>query len=344
MPLSHPFRFAIVLLGGDGEENYAVPVEHDFEPEYDWTRFNWQRKGELALDANRNASSVIPIWSKAGEPYCRGYCIRIENPGGEAVASVFPNTQFASHAAAAAAQLVLERKLSEKEHHSYIVTAYPTRQEARNPDGIAVVDISPALPVQDSSLDAFLSHATPSGVIDGDDVPVFVSRQLLDQAAEQTRAEAGTETGGILLGKLHRDAAANEIFLELTAMVPAEHTTGTSVKLTFTPETWEAADAALRLRGRGELLAGFSHSHPVRFWCAQKECTPEKQKTCRLAKDFFSADDQAVMRATFPCPYHVAIVVNDTSFSDLTFSMFGNRKGTIQPRGFYVLEEKENGA
>jgi hypothetical protein len=45
------------------------------------------------------------------------------------------------------------------------------------------------------------------------------------------------------------------------------------------------------------------------------------------------------MRAAFPRAYSIAIVTNDTAFTDLTFSMFGNRKGITQPRGFYVLEE-----
>jgi hypothetical protein len=343
MSLTHPFRFAVVLLGEDTASTFALPVEHSFEPEYEWTRFYWQRKGELGLAANGNASSIIPIWSKAGEPYCQGYRIQIEKPEGDAVASDFPNSRFAGFADTAAARLVLEKKLREQEHFSYLLAAFPAQQEEPDGGGFSVVDISPALPVQESSLQGFLACAAPSGVIHDDDVPVFVSRQVLDCAAEQTRAEAGTETGGILLGKLHRDAAAKEIFVELTAMIPAEHTIGTNVKLTFTPETWEGAEAALRLRSRGELLGGFAHSHPVFSWCGQRKCSLEKQRNCRLAKDFFSADDEAVMRAAFPCPYHVAIVVNDTAFSDLTFSMFGYRRGGIQPRGFYVLEEKTHG-
>ena len=116
------------------------------------------------------------------------------------------------------------------------------------------------------------------------------------------------------------------------------------MKLTFTPQTWAAADAALRLRKRGEVFLGYWHSHPVREWCKGKACTPEAQKTCHLAKDFFSADDEAVMRAAFPRAYNIAIVANDTAFTDLTFSMFGNREGITQPRGFYVLEEKTHGA
>ncbi len=58
-----------------------------------------------------------------------------------------------------------------------------------------------------------------------------------------------------------------------------------------------------------------------------KMCTLEQQQTCHLAKDFFSADDEAVMRAAFPRAYSIAIVANDTAFTDLTFSMFCNREG-----------------
>jgi hypothetical protein len=115
------------------------------------------------------------------------------------------------------------------------------------------------------------------------------------------------------------------------------------VKLTFTPETWTAAAAALRLRRCGEVYLGYFHSHPVREWCRSRACTPEAQKKCSLARDFFSADDKAVMRAAFPRAYSIAIVANDTAF-DLSFSMFGNRRGVTQPRGFYILEDSQHGA
>ena len=102
-------------------------------------------------------------------------------------------------------------------------------------------------------------------------------------------AASGRETGGILIGRLHHDAALPEIFAEVSAQIPAEHTLGTVARLTFTAETWSAASAAIRLRNQGEVYLGYWHSHPVREWCRAKECTLEKQKTCRLAKDFFSA-------------------------------------------------------
>ena len=346
MALMFPFRFAVAMFRDDGASLGTVPVNRDWEPEYEWTRFYYQRKGELALEGNGNAS-VLPLWEYTlGEPYCRGYRVQIAQPGHRPVAVDFPKTNFRNIASMAASQLVAQNELREGDSYSYMVVAHPAPQEEPRPGGLTVANTSPGVPVQDASLETFMNRAQPSGVIDADDMPVFVRRQVLDEAAALTHAHEGTEVGGILIGKLWRDASAGEIFAEITAQIPAEYTLGTNVKLTFTSQTWAAADAALRLRNRGEVSLGYHHAHPVKFWCKgkEKECTPEKQKSCYLAKDFFSADDEAVMRAAFPRAYSIAIVANDTAVTDLTFSMFGNRKGITQPRGFYVLEENTSAA
>jgi len=342
MALTFPYRFAVVLFREDGARLGTAPVNRDWEPELEWTRFYYQRKGELALDGNGNASA-LPLWEYTlGEPYCRGYRIQIAQPGRRLVAIDFPKTNFRNIASIAASQLIEQNELREGDHYSYLAVAHPTPPEAPPSGGLTVANTSPGLPVQDAEMDTFLTRAQPSGVIDADDMPVFVRRQVLDEAGALTHAHEGIEVGGILLGKLWRDAPAKEIFVEITAQIPAEHTLGTNVKLTFTSQTWAAADAALHLRNRGEVKLGYIHAHPVKFWCKgkEKECTPEKQQNCYLAKDFFSDDDKAVMRAAFPRAYNIAIVANDTAFTDLTFSMFGNRNGITQPRGFYVLEEK----
>jgi hypothetical protein len=339
MTLNSPYRFAVALFREDGTSLGTVAAVRDFDQVHQWTRFYFQRRGELPLEENGSAS-VLPLWEDTlGEPYCRGYRVQISQPGARPVASDFPNTHFRDFAGAVASRLVAQKKLEDGEFYSYLVVAHPAPQEAAKSGGLSVTSASPRLPAEDCTLESFLKRAKPSGAMDVDDMPVFVAQQVLDEMAAQTHAEEGTETGGVLIGKLWRDKDAAEIFAEITAQIPAEHTTGNNVKLTFTPQTWAAADAALRLRGRGELFTGYWHSHPVRNWCKGKTCTAEAQKTCHLAKDFFSADDEAVMRAAFPSAFSVAIVANDTAFTDLTFSMFGNREGVIQPRGFYVLEE-----
>ncbi|MGD0736459.1 MAG: Mov34/MPN/PAD-1 family protein [Terracidiphilus sp.] len=345
MTLAFPYRFAIVMYGEDGTNLGTVAAKRDWEPAHEWTRFYFQRRGQLSLDGNGSASAVIPLWEHTlGEPYCRGYRVQIQTPNGRPVASDFPNTHFRDFAATVASRFVAREKLREGEYYTYMVVAHPAPPEPQTTGGLSVTNASPSVPASDASLTGFLARATPSGVIDIDDMPVFVSRRVLDEVAERTHAEEGTETGGILIGLLGQDINAGEIFAEVTAQIPAEHTSGNNVKLTFTPETWAAADAALRLRRRGEIYLGYWHSHPVRAWCKSRACTLEAQKSCHLAKDFFSADDEAVMRAAFPRAYSVAIVANDTAFTDLTFSMFGNREGITQPRGFYVLEENHDGA
>jgi hypothetical protein len=340
MTLMFPYRFAVALFREDGSSLGTVAAARDWEPVHEWTRFYFQRRGELPLGGGGSAS-VLPLWEHTlGEPYCRGYRVQIEQPGRRPVASDFPTTHFRDFASLVAARLVERKKLNAGDLYSYMVVAHPAPREAPSHGGLEVTNASPSLPARDGSLTALLARAKPSGVMDLDDMPVFVSRRVLEEAAERTHAEEGTETGGVLIGMLWRDGETEEIFAEVTAQIPAEHTSGNNVKLTFTAQTWTAAEAALRLRGRGEIYLGYWHSHPVRTWCKGKECTPEKQLTCHLAKDFFSPDDEAVMRAAFPRAYSIAIVANDTAFTDLTFSMFGNREGTTQPRGFYVLEER----
>ncbi len=340
MTLTFPHRFAVALFREDGSSLGTVPVIRDWEPAYEWTRFYFQRRGELPLDGN-GCASILPLWEHTlGEPYCRGYRVQIKQPGRRPVASDFPITHFREFAGTMASAFVEQKKLREGEMYTYMVVAHPAPPEMQPSGGLSVKNASPSVPVQDAALESFITRSKPTGVLDLDDMPVFVSPHVLEEAAERTHAEEGTETGGILIGQLWRDAAAGEIFAEATAQIPAEHTSSSNVKLTFTPQTWAAADAALRLRKRGEVYLGYWHSHPVRAWCKSRTCTIEKQKSCHLAKDFFSADDEAVMRAAFPRAYSIAIVANDTAFADLTFSMFCNREGITQPRGFYVLEEK----
>lgn len=335
--LKLPYRFALALFRLDGTSVGTVPVTRDWEPAQEWTRFLAQCRGELPLEGNGNAF-ILPLWERTvGEPYCRGYRVEIPRPGQRPVTADFPLSHFGALAKAAASVFVERQQLREGEKYTYLLVAYPGEEKMSKTGGLSVTNASPGLLVREASLRTLRSRATPVGVVDGDDMPVFVSRQVLREAEERTVGERGTETGGMLIGILCRDAAEGPIFAQVTAQIPALHTTGTEVKLTFTPDTWATADAALRLRSRGEIYLGYWHAHPARSWC--EKCPMEKQKSCALAKDFFSADDEAVMRAAFPRAYSLAIVANDTAFADITFSMFGNREGLMQPRGYYILED-----
>ncbi len=339
MTPSLPYQFALAMTAEDGTSLGAIAANHDWEPVCAWTCLHFQRRGDLALEGNVSAS-ILPVWSeRLGEPYCEGYKVSINRRGEMALDYQFPIADFRGLAAAAASNFVAQKRLREGQLYTYSLVAYLDPKTEVQASGLLVTNKSPIITVRPAALAGFMQRATPNGAVAPGDIPVFVASPVLEQAAAQTRSREGTETGGILIGTLRCDAVSNEIFVEVTAQIPAEYTEGSNVKLTFKPETWAAADASLKLRGCAEVFLGYWHSHPVRTWCKEKECSLEAQKKCKLARDFFSEDDVAVMRAAFPSAYCVAIVANDTAFADLTFSMFGNREGRMQSRGFYVLEE-----
>jgi hypothetical protein len=340
--LKNDYRYGLLLFRRDGSALGSTSVTVDWEPAAEWTRFYHARRGVIPL-YGEGAASIEPLWDRTeGEPYLRGFRV-VYDGGGRKVTSDFPSRYFNELAAQASAEFVKLGKLEAGDTYLFQAVAFAQNGNGHGKaaDGLAleVVEEKPDMEYVASRLADFQRRASPAGVVDADDMPVFIPRRVLDDAADLTRAASGRETGGILIGRLHHDASLPEIFAEVSAQIPAEHTLGTVARLTFTADTWGAASAAIRLRGKGESYLGYWHSHPVREWCRTKECSPEKQKTCRLAKDFFSEDDVAVMRAAFMRGHSLGLVVNDTAFADLTFSLFGWREGRIHPRGFHLLEE-----
>jgi hypothetical protein len=338
--LSNAYRYGLLLFRGDGSALGSASVAVDWEPAAEWTRFYHARRGSVPLCADGNAA-IEPLWDKTeGEPYIGGFRVAYSS-GGRKVTADFPSSYFREAAAQTSAEFVKRGKLAAGDTYLFQAVAFANNGNG-NPAGgleLEVVEEKPALECFESRLDDFQRRSAPAGLVDADDMPVFIPQRVLDEAAALTRGAEGRETGGVLIGRLHRDAALPEIFAEVSAQIPAEHTLGTVARLTFTADTWSAASAAIRLRNLGEVYLGYWHSHPVREWCRSRECTLEKQKTCQLARDFFSEDDVAVMRAAFPRGYSVGLVANDTAFADLSFSLFGWREGRIRPRGFYLLEE-----
>jgi len=336
------YRYALLLFKRDGSALGSASVMVDWEPAAEWTRFYHARRGDTPFCGDGTAS-IQPLWDRSeGEPYIRGFRVVCQSSGQRPVAADFPSSYFNDVAAQASEELVRRGKLQKGENYVFQAVAFPKNGAGGKADGtlqLSVVEEKPAVALAPSILEDFRRRSSTAGVVDVDDMPVFLPQRVLDDAAAITRGAEGRETGGILIGRLHRDPNLPEIFAEISAQIPAEHTQGTVARLTFTAETWSAASAVIRLRNLSEVFLGYWHSHPVREWCRAKECTPEEQKTCRLAKDFFSEDDRAVMRAAFPRAYSVGLVVNDTAFADLSFSLFGWREGKIHPRGFYLLEE-----
>jgi proteasome lid subunit RPN8/RPN11 len=143
----------------------------------------------------------------------------------------------------------------------------------------------------ESSMQGFLDRSERLGgrnEADDDDLPVFIAQALIEQAVERVITADTLETGGILLGRLHRDVNLSDgVFLEITAQIPARHTEEREMQVTFTQQTWAAARDALALRRSDEQIIGWFHSHPD--FCAR--CAPEKRAACALSGIFFSSAD-----------------------------------------------------
>jgi proteasome lid subunit RPN8/RPN11 len=318
-----------------------VAADVDWEPARQCACFAALRHAKLLSTevVVARPASIQPLWSRAGEPLVSGFRVNLGSDGVDEFSWDFTDAYFQRLAQNATTYFVEQGKVAAGESVEFIVAAFP-RQDLASAEvkpRFAVEELDPPLRLGEDSLSELTSGVTPVGTVDAGRMPVVIPRRVLREAAALSRTAGAKETGGILIGRLHRDPQLLVIFARVTAQLPARHVEATAGSLTFTSETWTEVRAALELRKKGEMMLGWWHSHPARELC--KECPVERQENCRLAKDFFSAHDHALHRAVFPRAFSVGLVVNDVAYSDPTFSLFGWNQGVLEPRGFYVEEE-----
>ncbi|HLJ55671.1 MAG TPA: hypothetical protein VKT77_11580 [Chthonomonadaceae bacterium] len=337
------YRFLAALTADDGSPIGAAAIAPDWFPAEEAVRFQ-------ALRCNRPIGAGTrelcePVWDgQAGEPYVVSVRLSLGDDAAGAPAALLPITYFAPQAQAAAAQFVQQGKLREGDVFRYRIAALPLPDEsaaiggAREGDWI-VEEVSPSPISGERRIAEMLAGSRHAGQSDEADFPVLLPASILAQAEELKTAANENETGGVLIGHLWRDTEGPELLLEVTALVPALHTIAQSTRLTFTPQTWDAVRGTIALRGRGEIMCGYWHSHPSRYWC---KCEPEAQKSCPLGRQFFSADDRAVHRAVFSRAFHVALVTGDRPRQEGGWAMehacYGWRCGTIEARGYHVAD------
>jgi len=328
------YRYVIELFREDGSPLGQASVNVDWGPAEECARFEALRRGQLTEGDPGRVSSIEPLWLEDTEPRVEGFRINFETRDGQCVTD-FSTRYFKALATQASAHFVERGKLQPGDKIRFLVSAFQQQEEAALSGlQLSTEEIAPAIPIRIRSLQEFLERAERRGQNDGYDIPVFMPTQVLEEAAALTRQIEAKETGGILIGHLHRDHKSGDLFAEITAQIHARHTESELTRLTFTAQTWTEVRMALELRKRDEIMLGWWHSHPVREWC--KSCAPERQRVCAMAGDFFSAHDQAMHRTIFPRAYSVALVVNDVQADDVTFSAFGWRNGLIETRGFAV--------
>jgi len=335
--LKNDWSIALALYKQDGTPIGQLPVEVDWEPANQWVRHLALCRG--AIVRQRGVAEVHPLWRRAGGPAIGGFRVTIETDGqpGE-ISCDFPATYFRSVALALSGPLVDAGHLASGETFRYLALAEPAPSNGPTAAsaGFVVQEVTRAPVLRAASFDGLRAGTTVVGEAAADEVPALVPRRVLDEITSFTRRASPLETGGALVGHLNRDAAARTVFSVLTAQLPAEHTEASAVRLAFTADTWSAMRQALETRGRGEVLLGWWHSHPVREWCRQQKCPETTHEACALGHDCFSEHDRAVHRTVFPAAHSVALVANDVSDASVTLSVYGWSLGMLGPRSLYV--------
>jgi hypothetical protein len=340
---SDSYQYVLSLFRNDGHALGHFSLSADFDPAVECTLFRGVRRDELPPSMpDAPATSIEPVWNhKAGEPYTSGFRVRAAVDGRQTVHE-FGIAYFADLAHAASEKYVESGELKAGETFSYLISAYPRRPEQRT-ESVARFTVKSRIPPlvlkEGSEIQRFLRESVrcgPDGEADSEDSRVFIPQHVLDEASELTRAAGANETGGILIGHLHRGVETGDVFLEVTAQIPAHYVDAALTRLTFTAETWTAVQAAIDLRRSGEIMAGWWHSHSfLKESC--KDCEKLKEKSCTTSAAFMSSADRALHRTVFPRAYSIALVMSDSPCSGLTWRLFGWRNGRIEARDFHIL-------
>jgi len=299
-----------------------------------WERVRRHPCPPMVLD--QHAGRFEPSWDlRRGRPYIDGVQVCL----GDAGRFPLPLDYFAPAVREAAARLVAAGQLVDGDVCRYRLRAVPSPGSAIRPRGsesaLRVDPVLDPLAVRPGSVSRFLERAVIADGQPEHGLPVFVKAEVIQQVRDLTRDAKARETGGVLIGHLRFDRTIPEVFLEVTAQIPAEHAEGERASLTLTPATWAAADTARRARGRQETCLGWWHSHPADQWCAG--CPEETPRKCSLSCDFFSSQDRALHRCCFARAFQIALVVTQQGDAILSHAMYGWWQGAIERRTFHVL-------
>jgi proteasome lid subunit RPN8/RPN11 len=294
------------------------------------------------FEPGQSGCPIEPVFADpgGGSPRATGFIVGVPTPGGDRHCVTFDSSYFGGHARRIVAELVQRGVVQTGAKLGYRLTACPVWNGDTQTDGAgftldgatATVAIRPA---SRRSLGHEESWDSPAA----EQFPVLIHRRVIDDALAEAQAAGDDEAGGFLLGHVCRDDTSCEVFLQVTCLVPAQHTEASSTSLTFTPESWAHARRLSELRGAGEILVGWMHSHPFRF-CA--ECPVPAPPECIAKILFFSSDDLFLMEAAFPQPYTVGLLAGveprlEAALGHPPVRLFGWERGSVQARGFHVV-------
>lgn len=328
--------------GGGSLGRYLLNL--DLDPVIEWGRFIGLRRWLDPTLAAEASIRVHPHWeAQAGEHRVKALRVTARADRVAPVSADIPIGYFQRSVRRLAASLVSQGRLAARELFDCSILAFPTSGAAAvaPSDQFAIEVVPTPMTLTPGSLSEEREKSVPFGSVDCDLIPVFVPQEILQELLRMTEEANTLETGALLLGRTYLDSRQKELFVKITAQIPAHHVLSESTRITLTAETWAAAAAALELRRSDERLISWFHSHPARYWC-HRECSPEARQRCPLGEPFFSIMDCDVHRVGFLDPTCVALLATNT-FSGIKLTMYGWDQAMICQRGFYIIKSDAAG-
>lgn len=328
------------LFGPTGEILGEALSANDWDPAVEWARLQALRRG-WSIARACSSHNILPFWDRTGRPRMAGFQVQIGDR--DRSCSVFGLTYWKNEASTASSRVISTGALRPGDQFFYRVTAEePEGRIATGVPSFGCEELPPDITIREGRLSDHLRNVVPSGEMAEEDIPVFIPSRVLAETKELMRQAEGNEVGGALLGHLRRDVATGEVYLEVTAQIPARHTVNSGTRVTFTAETWASFITAIQKRARGEELAGWYHTHPERYWTAQERAATGANSAAATTdgRAFFSAEDCALHRTVFPGAHSIALLLSDYALGDGEWStaavLFGWRLGVIEHRQYFT--------
>jgi hypothetical protein len=290
----------------------------------------------------QNGCRIEPVFEElnGGSPRAVGFVVEVATSDLGVHRVAFEVNHFRGRARSIASELLSQGRISKGSTLLYGLSACPRgdHDAGREPPLFTLDRPTADVAILPGDRDA-LGPEEPWDSPRAEDLPVLFHRRVILDAVAEAGAAPDSEIGGFLLGHLRRDAVSRHPFLEVTSLVPAENTAATATSLTFTPDSWSHVRRLIDLRGEGEILVGWMHSHPFRF-CA--ECPIPATQECIAKILFFSRDDEFLMETAFPLPFMVGLLAAveprlPAALGHPSVRLFGWNKGAIEARGFHVV-------
>lgn len=359
MSMASTHTMAIDFLDDDGAPIGSTTVEPDWEPVLECAHFAAMRRGLVPPVFGAHRSQIRPVWHpEHGAPRIGAARIVFEaaGVGGDHPAELchedlpVESPFFQELAQRGSESMVEKGLLTAGQTYKFGISAYAKEaQEAQetarastgdeDTAGLQFEDVDEPLVLREKPIEQLARTARPAGHDAREsDMRVFVPRAVVDEVVAAARAAGELEVGAFLLGHVRRSPGSPEIYVEVTAQVPALHTDATKASLTFTPDSWAAARDAIALRGEGESFVAWAHFHPNWGDNACARCPEKRRRVCPLSRPFFSSTDIHMHRAIFSRAYQTAMLVTDLGHAELDVSFFGWRDGSVVSRGFEVFE------